>query len=181
MGYQTRYQYAYGGWSLVIIYSSPETKGHQLYAYGIQTDDFTFVNGQASGGDKEIINVSGFLAPDDTSGSRLTCFVGEGDSIYGCNHPWSGDNDWLKVNGVSMSDSLNPSCNVWNDYSNALDNPSISGVDIDTFNMSRAINPADTAAQIEVGSTYDIYNVIYIILSFRSEITTGGTINYRIR
>jgi hypothetical protein len=36
-------------------------------------------------------------------------------------------------------------------------------------------------AQITVGSDYDIYNVVYIILSFRSEITTGGTINYLIR
>jgi len=173
--YQTRYQYAYAAWSLVIIYTTAETKGHQLYAYGIQTDDFTFVNGQASGGDKEIINVSGFLAPDDTSGSRITCFVGEGDNAY--------TPDWLKVNNISMSDTStpNPANNVWNDKSNALDNPSISGVDIDTFNMSSAISPADTTARIEVGSSYDIYNVVYIILSFRSEIITGGTINYIIR
>jgi len=179
--YQSRYKYAYAGWSLVIIYTSAETKGHQLYAYGIQTDQFRFINGQASGGDKEIINVSGFLAPDDTSGSRITCFVGEGDDIYGCNKPLSGDNDWIKVNSIALSDGIRSWCNVWNDRSNALDNPTISGVDIDTFDMSSAISPAATSATIELGSTYDIYNIVYIILSFRSEITTGGTITYLIR
>ena len=188
--YQPRYYYAYAGWSLVIVYTSAETKGHQLYAYGIQTNDFTFVNGQNGcgtpackcTGENETINVSGFLAPDNTSGSRLTCFVGEGDKIYGYDGSMCPQAiDWLKVNGVSMNDTVNPANNVWNDYSNALDNPSISGVDIDTFDMSSAINPGDTTANITLGSDCDVYNIIYIILSFRSEITTGGTITYLIR
>jgi hypothetical protein len=171
--YQTRYQYAYAGWSLVIIYTSAETKGHQLYAYGIQTDDFAFINGQASHGDERTIDVSGFLAPDDTTGSKLTCFVGEGDSGY--------TPDYIEVNDIRLSDAVNPANDVWNAYSNALDDPTIEGVDIDTFDMSACIDPGDTMAQITVGSDYDIYNVVYIILSFRSEITTGGTINYLIR
>jgi hypothetical protein len=177
----SRYKYAYAGWSLVIIYTSPETKGHQLYIYGVQTDDFAFVNGQASGGEELTIPVSGFLAPDDTSGSHLTCFVGEGDEMYGCNHPGSNDNDWIKVNDVPLDDGIYDACNVWNSYSNALDDPTVNGIDIDTFDMSSCIDAGDTSAEVKVGSTYDIYNVVYIILSFRSEITTGGTISYLIR
>ena len=171
--YQTRYQYAYAGWSLVIIYTSAETKGHQLYAYGIQTDDFAFINGQASGGEKQTIEVSGFLAPDDTTGSKLTVFAGEGDSGY--------TPDYIEVNGVRLSDAVNPANDVFNAYSNALDDPTVEGVDIDTFDMSHRISPGDTTAKIVLGSSYDIYSVVYIILSFRSEITTGGTINYLIR
>jgi len=177
-GYETRYQYAYAGWSLVIIYSNPETKGHQLYIYGVQTGDFGFVNGQASGGEELEIPISGFLAPSDTTGSRLTCFVGEGDSHYGCG---SGGDDYLEVNGYRLSDTVNPECNVWNSYSNALDDPSINGIDIDTFDMSGCIVSGATSATVTVGSEYEIYNVVYIILSFRSDIgTTGGIVSYLI-
>jgi hypothetical protein len=182
----TRYQYAYAGWSLVIIYSSPETKGHQLYIYGVQTGDFAFINGQASGGG-EVVNIpiSGFLAPDDTTGSHLTCFVGEGDDQYGCNSGCGsgctiGQADYLKVNGHFLSDGIRGPCNVWNSYSNVLGSTAVNGIDIDDFDMSSCINPDDTSAVVTVGSDYDIYNVVYIILSFRSLITTGGTISYLI-
>ena len=37
--YDSRYEYSYAGWSLIIIYSSPEVKGQHLYIY----DDFAFV------------------------------------------------------------------------------------------------------------------------------------------
>jgi len=177
--WESRYEYAYAGWSLIVIYTSPETKGHQLYIYGVQTGDFTFIGGGGWGLDELEIPISGFLAPDDTSGSRLTCFVGEGDSHYGCS---PGEDTYLEVNDNRLSDDpLNPECNVWNSYSNALDDPSINGIDIDTFDMSAYIAPGDTKADVTVGSEFEIYNVVYIILSFRSDITTGGTVSYLIR
>jgi len=68
----TRYQWTYAGWSLLLIYSSPETKGHQLYLF----DTFRYV-----GLDTRItFFITNFLAPDDTTGSHLTYFVGEGDN-----------------------------------------------------------------------------------------------------
>jgi len=182
----TRYQYAYAGWSLVIIYTSPETKGHQLYAYGVQTGDFAFINGQASGGDEVNIPISGFLAPDDTTGSHMTCFVGEGDAHYGCkcgactDVKHTGD-DYLEVNGNGLSDGICCACNVWNSYSNVLGGTAVNGVDIDDFDMSSCIKPYDSSATVTVGSKYDIYNVVYIFLSFRSSITTGGTLSYLIK
>ena len=170
---ESRYEYAYAGWSLIIIYSSPETKGHQLYLY----DDFTFI-----GIDYELeIPVSGFLAPDDTAGSHLTYFVGEGDEHYGSPPQGASNKDYFKVNGNYLSDGTNPRYNVFNSYSNALDDPNINGIDIDTFDMSYCINPEATSAEVIVGSGYEIYNVVYIILSFRSETTIGGTLTYLVR
>ncbi len=61
-------QLAWGGWSLIIIYASPETAGHRLYLFdrfafdrGYQNLDFDF-NGSPGG------DISGFLVPDPIQG-----------------------------------------------------------------------------------------------------------------
>lgn len=161
----TRYEYAYAGWSLILIYVSPETEGHQLYLY----DDFTFVGNTES----LQLSVSGFLTPDDPTGSRLTCFVGEGDFRY--------TGDYIKVNNFALSDAINPANNVWNSYSNTLDNPSVNGIDLDTFDISSYLDAGDTSATIELGTDIEIYNSIYVILSFRSDSIVGGTVTYLIK
>ena len=173
---QTRYEWAYAGWSLVIIYSSPETKGHQLYlydtfAYAAEDSNVDFDSSGSPGG-----SISGFLAPDEIKdedyAARLTCFVGEGDDRY--------DGDYLAVNGSKLWDgttshSLN---DVWNSKSVGL---TASGIDIDTFTVEYpTIKPGDTSAQVDLPTETDSWNLVYIILSFRSEVTTGGAISYLI-
>jgi len=187
-----RDQSAYAGWSLIIIYSSPETKGHQLYLYDIESPGFLFTNtwiheaGIANpdfDGDGEPGGlISGFLVPDPIEGediaAKLTVFVGEGDSFI--------DEDRLLVNNQEMSNDVSPSDNVWNSESPGL---AVPGVDIDTFYIEwddGIINPADTSAQVDLpaesdGHGSDGFNLVYIILSFRSEITTGGTVSYLLR
>jgi hypothetical protein len=163
----TYYQWTYAGWSLVIIYSSPETKGHQLYLF----DTFRYV-----GLDTLVeFSVSGFLAPDDTTGSHLTYFVGEGDDHY--------VGDFIEVNGSPLSDPPdNPWNNVFNSYSNTIDDPVLkSGIDIDTFDMSEYIDHGDTSAEVILDNGEEIYDLVYIILSFRSETTSGGSISYLIK
>ena len=80
----------FGGWSLVTIYSSPETKGHQLYLY----DKMTAVPSGTSS-DPTVISeqISGFFVPDQITGetdsdnvTKLTVFVGEGDVSYGSDY-----------------------------------------------------------------------------------------------
>ena len=46
--------------------------------------------------------------------------------------------------------------------------------------MSAYINPGDTSAEVEVGSSNEIFNVVYVILSFRSDTEIGGTTIYLI-
>jgi len=172
--HSTKYQWTYAGWSLLIIYSSPETKGHQLYLF----DTFRYV-----GLDTQVIfEINNFLAPDDTTGSHLTYFVGEGDDHY--------DNDYIKVNGYKLPrpgdpyepyPSINPQNNVFNSYSNSLDDPYLSGVDIDTFDVSSCIGPGDTSAEVILDNGEEIYNLVYIIISFRSLVTGGGIMGYLIR
>lgn len=168
--------WAYAGWSLIIIYSSPETKGHQLYLY----DNFAYADENSNvdfdGDGQPGGTISGFIVPDPVEGesnvARITCFVGEGDECY--------DWDYFKFKSEPLSDSYTTH-NVWNSKSVGM---TYDGVDIDTFNVtwaSRLLEPGDTSAQIDLPTETDSWNLVYIILSFRSSITTGGTISYLIR
>ena len=185
--YDSRYTAAHCGWSLLTIYSSPATEGHQLYLYDIQNSNFDFFFGWQNNADFDNDgspggNISGFLVPEQITGEtlagRITVFVGEGDAGY--------IYDYLRVNGTSMSNSSSPSNNVWNSNSPGL---SVPGVDIDPFDITWSdgiLEPGDTSVQIDIptgttsGNT-DGFSMVYIILSFRSEITSGGTLSYLVR
>jgi hypothetical protein len=169
---ETRYQWAYAGWSLIIIYSSPETKGHQLYLF----DDFRYV-----GLDTTLnFTISGFLAPASTAGSHLTYFVGEGDYYY--------VGEYIALNNYKLPQPgdpyevppVNPQNNPFNSYSNSIGDQYISGIDIDTFDISTCVKPADTSATVVLDNGQEIYDLVYLILSFRSAITTGGVMGYLI-
>lgn len=169
-------QLSYAAWSLLIVYSSPATAGHQLYLYdkfmhaGTNTD-IDFDNDGQPGG-----NINGFVVPNQIPGevnvAKLTAFVGEGDEIY------SGDS--LRFNGTALSNAQSPWNNVWNSQSPGISND---GIDIDTFDITWAsglLVAGATSAQINLPTTQDNWNVIYIMLSFRSETSTGGALTYRI-
>jgi len=172
-------EWSYAAWSLIIIYSSPETRGHQIYLY----DDFIYsamnnnVDFDGDGEDGGII--SGFLVPEQITGegneddaAKLTCFVGEGDDYY--------NYDYIKFNDTALSDGKSTN-DVWNSWSVGL---SEDGIDIDTFHVtwgSGLLEPGDTSAEVDLPTQTDSWNLVYIILSFRSETTAGGTISYLIR
>ena len=183
----TRYTAAHCGWSFLVIYSSPETYGHQLYLYDIQSPNFDFFFGWQNNADfdndgEEGGTISGFLVPEPIAGEtlagRITVFVGEGDAGY--------TDDYFKVEGVSMSNSASPSNNVWNSDSPGL---TVEGVDIDHFEItwsSGILDPDDTSVDIDIPTgtppqDTDGFTMVYIILSFRSSITSGGTLSYLVR
>ncbi len=168
-------EWSYAAWSLILIYSGPDIDRHQLYLY----DDFIYsgmncnVDFDGDGSPGGII--SGFLAPEDVMdedhAARLTCFVGEGDDAY--------TGDRISVNGDFLSNAASPSTNVWNSASPGL---AEDGIDIDTFIVTYpTINPGDASAQVDLPTGTDSWNLVYIILSFSSEVTSGGTISYLIR
>lgn len=182
---------AHCGWSLVIIYTSPETYGHQLFLYDITNPNFDFFYGFKNNADFDKDGspggtISGFLVPDpipgETLAGRITVFVGEGDAQY--------TEDYFIVNGMNMSNSESPYNNVWNSNSPGL---SVAGVDIDHFEIpwgtppsSGLLKPKDTSVQIDIptGTVFpdtDAFTMSYIILSFRSLTQTGGALSYLIR
>lgn len=71
--------------------------------------------------------------------------------------------------------------NVWNDKSVGL---TADGVDIDTFNVTWAsgmLQSRDTSARIGLYSQIDNWDLVYIIVSFRSSVNTGNALSYLIR
>ena len=180
-----RYNYSHAGWSLVVIYTSPETLGHQLYLFDIQDPDFTFTEawGPSGTGNPDFDGdgtpggrVSGFLVPEPIAGeslaAKMTVLVGEGDSTI--------TGDYFRVNGVNRSNSASPANNVWN---SAYPGSTTQGVDIDTFTINwneGILDPGDTEADIDMPTGSDGFNLAYIILSFRSQTITGGTISFLI-
>ncbi len=164
----TMSEHSYAGWSMIIFYSSPSELAHQFFLY----DYFLY----ATSGSSHSFEIEGFEAPADAE-ATLTCFVGEGDEYY--------EDDYLEFNDYPLSDATNPEDNVWNGKSSGLGGQFIDGVDIDTFNVSAPIvNPGDTSAEVSLSTDIDCWNLIYTILSFRSEYggltpNSCGIITYR--
>jgi hypothetical protein len=175
---ETGNQWSYAGWSLVIIYESPETYGHQLYLYDefVYSDcnDYEIINVDFDGDGEPGGTITGFIVPEPIWGEKfaatLTCFVGEGDEC------WAPDS--LKFNGDYLFNDESPWNNVWNSASPGM---SEDGVDIDTFYItwdSHLLEPGDSSAQLDLLTKVDSWNLVYIILSLRSETITGGTVHY---
>jgi hypothetical protein len=199
--YQLEYAYAYAGWSMIIFYRTPALVQRQLYLYDLcpehNSNGISYFTQVSSYGNPQTVNitVSGFLAPPSISEidkSHVTYFVGEGDAYY------TGDS--IKVNNSTLCyppdapngpcSSYNPSDNVFNSYSNALTPQTTGGVDVDTFILpSNCILPYATSAKVQLITTTDptyhlaeMYTLVYLVLSFRSDLTTGGIItNYSVR
>jgi hypothetical protein len=193
----TGQQLSHAGWSLVNIFTGPETLGHQLYLY-----DNYFGSRQNSGGvhvDWDGDGTAGgsitdFVVPQQVQGevnsAKLTCFVTEGDDQL--------TGDYLSLNGIKLWDGINSTSNsssnpnnIWNGKSMVLG--SNDGVDVDTPGINPTANPpqyitwnsailtpGDTSAVIDLYTEQDYWFMIYMIISFRSEMTPGGSLNYLI-
>jgi hypothetical protein len=72
--------------------------------------------------------------------------------------------------------------NVWNGKSQS--GATLDGVDIKTFNIlwsSGLIHAGDVSARIDIPTQVDGFNIVYMIFSFRSSVTSGGAISYLIK
>lgn len=188
-------EWSYAAWSLIIVYDSPDIIKYQLYLY----PEFIYVDNDG------VLEypISGFLVPEpirdydtgeiiEETAAKITCFVAEGDDYYEgdyitLNPPifpetpasyrlWDGT--YSTYNPGSNTDS-NPS-NVWNGKSTSLTE---TGIDIDTFLVSwesGLIETGDASALVALETDTDSWNMIYIILAFRSEAVSGGTVTYLI-
>jgi hypothetical protein len=151
---ETGTQLSSSGWSLIIIYSSISEEGHQFYLWNL----IIFAGGDTEG----TFVIEGFQAPQDAEAS-ITCFITEGDEHLTV--------ETLQFNGTSLyEDPVNPSGNIWNGKSSGLGGELIDGVDIDTFDISSPIiNPGDTSAEVMFTTEDDHWNLIYMLLAFRSD------------
>jgi hypothetical protein len=165
-------------WSVLTLYTSPVTLAHQMYLF----DTFGYWNSN----DDKTFTLDGFLAPagiaSESDAVKVTCFVGEGDSIY------TGDNIYL--NGTQLNTgsagTAQASNNVWNGISSSggVAGYPPGGLDLDTFTIdghSGIIDPADSSATVRLRTGTDVWNLVYMILSFRSDIVGSGLMSYIVK
>jgi hypothetical protein len=182
---------AFAGWSLIVVYASPASAGHYIYIrdenfYSHTSGDENALDFDADGLPGGLI--TGFKIPDpitdkygqitETVAAKLTCFIVEGDSWY--------TSDYLEITGQrsglskNLSNSGSPANNVWN---NASYPGNYQGQDIDTFEVywnDGILTPGDNNLQVDMYSETDAWNLVYFIISIRSETVTRGTTHYTI-
>jgi hypothetical protein len=113
----------------------------------------------------------------ETVAAKLTCFITEGDDV------WNSDKITIKGQQSGLSKDLynpeSPANDVWNgrSYPGTYEE----GVDIDTFEVlwtDNILTPDDNVLFVDIYSNPDAWNLVYFIISVRSETVTGGTSHY---
>ncbi len=182
--------FSFAGWSLIVVYASPDTAGHYIY---IRDDNFKFHPGDdeymsldfdedgSPGGE-----ISNFVVPEpitdqygtviETVAAKVTCFVAEGDSFGTSSIEITGEQSGLSK---ELWNDASPDPDVWNgeSYPGTYEE----GVDIDTFELlwtDNILTPGDSILYVDMYSYNDAWNLVYFIISVRSETTTGGTSHY---
>lgn len=123
-----------GAWSLIIIYEAPSLSPRKIYYYqGFELNE----------GVSRQLFPQGFVAPADPT-LDLSLMILEGDlDISG---------DQLLINGRQVSDACNPVNNIFNSTvnTNGECRRGVTGVDLDRFQVSGAINEGDEEARLEL-------------------------------
>ena len=159
--------FSYSGWSLIVVYESPSETAHQLYLYDPihNAGDIPFY---AEPADDVSFVLSNFYPPDGVVEGKLTYFIGEGDDVW--------DEDYIGIKGASQPAFTNlqdlPN-NPQDNVINATPTTGVAGIDIDTFEIiGGAVDiGSDTAADVQIDSTTEAWNLIYLILSFKTDET----------
>jgi Flp pilus assembly pilin Flp len=180
--------FAFAGWSLIVVYASPDTAGHYIY---IRDDNFAFHDGDPTDGDFLSLDfdtngieggqITGFVVPEPIAGEEIaatiTCFVVEGDDFGTSSIEITGQSP--PYNSMNLWNTASPYPDVWNgeSFPGAYDE----GVDIDTFEVrwdDNILMPGDNLLQVDMYSENDAWNLVYFVISIRSETVTGGTSHY---
>jgi len=151
----------YGGWAIVVVYENPALQYSSVRAY----DGFLQVYDDGSPTTQSItltgLNVPGTLT--NASDAYMSTMAWEGDA----NLAASGDNeqgDYMKVNGIKVSNAINPITNFWNGTI------SKNGVFIETKNPNFKNQMGIDIDEQEVGTGYDLpEGTSNIIIEFGTE------------
>jgi uncharacterized repeat protein (TIGR01451 family) len=153
----------YAGWSMVIIYQDPMLPLRNITIF----DGFAYVTGSDP---DVVIPVSGFLTPLTGSVNTTVGVVAyEGDrGLIG---------DQLQLNGVFLSNNLNPINNFFNssntdfNSSGEVHNPSFvnqMGLDVDIIAVNNVLGNGATSAEIRLSTNSDAYYPG--VVTFRTDI-----------
>ncbi len=178
----------FGGWAVVVVYENPVVAYSSVRVY----DGFMQVYSGGSPTTQSIL-LTGLNAPGSpvlASDAYMTTVSWEGDGNLGSstNNP---NGDYIKVNGVAVSNGVNPVTNFWNGTISkngvhiSTKNPNFlnqMGIDIDEQEVGTGYNIPVNATQvgIEFGTESDQYFPSVFAFTIKSkdpEITLDKTVS----
>ena len=129
-----------GGWALLVIYEQDDEDFRVLNLYeGFES----FQNRQFS------LTPDNFKLPSSPSGKHAHV-TWEGDDTLGS------DGEYLAFEGVTLTDTGNPSNNQFNSYSNVQGGLTTYGVDIDEYDISAYLSEGDESVTTEYSAGQDL-------------------------
>jgi uncharacterized repeat protein (TIGR01451 family) len=164
----------YAGWSLIIVYEDPAQALRNVTLF--DGFEFVYVN-RVTGQPDQIVpatgTISGFQVPTGTGyDAKLGVVAYEGDNVLA--------GDYLKFNGITLSNAKNPSDNIFNgtrsrlgsSITNPSDRPqltgdarSMGGIDFDIFDIKPTLAAGATQASFEAGTNGDFYFINAFVTS----------------
>jgi hypothetical protein len=160
----------FSGWSIIVLYESPNETAHQFYLYDpIHLPNYDPVTNpdacpfQMVPDSEKVFNLTDFYPPEGTVEGRTTYFVGEGDIIY--------DYDYVQFKGESQSTYTtlwgpnNPESG--HQTMNTISTEGARGIDVDTFDITGEVG-SDTSANVRLHTEEDRWYLVYMILSFKT-------------
>jgi uncharacterized repeat protein (TIGR01451 family) len=161
-------QAAVSGWAMVVVYSLSSEVKKSVNIY----DGFQIFKGS-----QITVTPNNFYVPYSLVSGKMTHITFEGDKENSTS--LSGYNEEVKFNGTSLTDSYNPVNNQFGSMSNMFPVDSTFGVDIDSYDITSYLSPADTQATSDYSSGGDLVilmaEVISIADTANSDIQTVKT------
>ncbi|WP_151894503.1 CARDB domain-containing protein, partial [Patiriisocius marinistellae] len=147
---------SFAGWSVVVVYEDLSSTQNQVSIY----DGFDYLS--------EEIDVNFTLNSLDiasTNSAKISFLTWEGDM----NDP-TVSMESLSVNGMRMSNALNPINQVFNGTNGFSNNPNNYQMDLDLFDVGAAVNTGDTSVDVALTTTLDVIAINHVITVFNSEV-----------
>lgn len=167
-GNYTTSQAVISGWSMVVVYFKDTEVKKSVNIF----DGFKIFRGA-----QITFNPNNFYVPYSLVEGKMTHITYEGDKENSTS--LNGYSEQVLFNGTSLTDAYNPTNNQFGSRSNNFPEDSTFGVDIDTYDITSLLSPADTQATSVYSSGGDLVilnvEVISIADTANSDIQTTKT------
>ncbi|MFZ4620940.1 MAG: hypothetical protein ACOYNS_10290, partial [Bacteroidota bacterium] len=147
-------QAAVSGWAMVVVYSLSSEVKKSVNIY----DGFQIFKGS-----QITVTPNNFYVPYALVSGKMTHITFEGDKENSTSS--GGYNEEVKFNGTSLTDADNPVNNQFGSMSNMFTVDSTFGVDIDSYDITSYLSPADTQATSDYSSGGDLVILMSEIIS----------------
>ncbi|MEO0045823.1 MAG: hypothetical protein RL705_1014 [Bacteroidota bacterium] len=141
----------FAGWAILIVFRNTNLPINQINIY----------DGLEGVPDELAISLNGLNVVDNTN-SKVGFLAWEGDSGLATEE--------FRINGDLLSNTLNPSSNVFNGSNSFTGSTTLYNMDLDVYNIENNVNIGDTTAEISLSSFQDFVMINTVVSKLTSQI-----------